>query len=214
MKSKVISIVVFVTLSYLIPLIGNGRLLFTPQIIMLIFIAIVLFITQPPFTIEDTQKNKTGDKLSVIGILLGCVVCQAFSVVEWAYFQDTPFFKLNYFTGLGLGLLLGGTVFRVWCIQTLGRYFTATVQTQSQQRIITRGAYQFVRHPSYLGAYLAIVGSSVLLQAYYGIVVSVIIMFAVYYYRIKVEEEALVKVFGDEYLEYQQRTKRMVPFIY
>jgi len=214
MKSKIISIVVFVGLSYLIPLVGNSRLLFTPQVIILIFIAIVLFMTQPPFTLEDTQKNKTEDKLSVIGILLGCMLCQVFSVVEWAYFQDTPSFKLNYLTGLGLGLLLGGTVFRVWCIQTLGKYFTATVQTQNQQRIITQGAYQIVRHPSYLGAYLAIVGSSVLLQAFYGIVVSVVIMFAAYFYRIKVEEEALVKTFGREYLEYQQRTKRMIPFIY
>ncbi len=109
---------------------------------------------------------------------------------------------------------MGGTVFRVWCIRTLGNYFTATVQTQANQKVITTGAYSIIRHPSYLGAYLAVVGSSVLLYAYWGIVFSIIIMFLAYWYRIKVEEETLVNEFGDEYRSYQKRTNRLFPFVY
>jgi len=33
-------------------------------------------------------------------------------------------------------------------------------------------------------------------------------------YRIKVEENALKKEFGEEYLDYAKKTKRLIPFLY
>jgi protein-S-isoprenylcysteine O-methyltransferase Ste14 len=36
----------------------------------------------------------------------------------------------------------------------------------------------------------------------------------VYLYRISVEEKMLVKELGDEYVQYQKRTRRLVPFVF
>jgi len=33
-------------------------------------------------------------------------------------------------------------------------------------------------------------------------------------YRIKIEESMLIKKFGDEYREYTEKTKKIIPFIY
>lgn len=143
------------------------------------------------------------------------MLSQIISVVEWAYYRESfHIFKIDSFTSLGLVLLVGGTTFRIWCIRTLGKYFTSTVQTQTNQKVITLGAYSVIRHPSYLGAYLAIVGSAVLLHAYFGIIFSTLIMLAAYWYRIKVEEETLVREFGEEYKLYQARTKKLFPYIW
>lgn len=215
MKSKLISIFAFIILAYIIPLSGQPNLFLSVYLFLLIAISIILFATQPPVTFKDTQKQKSNDKFSILIILIACLITQIFSVIEWANYRK-PFhdFKIDYFICFGLVLLLGGTFFRLWCIQTLGKYFTSTVQTQANQRIITTGAYSVIRHPSYLGAYLAIVGSAFLLHAYYGIIFSSILMFAAYWYRIKVEEETLVREFGKEYKSYQARTKKLFPYIY
>jgi protein-S-isoprenylcysteine O-methyltransferase Ste14 len=52
---------------------------------------------------------------------------------------------------LGIGLMWCGIGLRLWSFRTLGRYFTFTVMTSPDQRVVTNGPYRFLRHPSYLG---------------------------------------------------------------
>ncbi len=214
MKNKIMTIFVFATLSYAVPLSAQINLLFSWQVFVLVAVASILFLTQPEFSIKETKEKISEDKLSIIAILLGSVLCQVVSVIEWAYFYEIHEFTPDAFTFLGMALLIGGTIFRVWCIQTLGKYFTATVQAQVGQRIIKRGAYALIRHPSYLGAYLALLGSAVLLHAFVGSMVTATLMLLVYLYRIKVEEALLVKEFGQEYISYQKETRKIFPFFY
>src|SRR5271165_2441425 len=51
-----------------------------------------------------------------------------------------------------------GMVLRIWSIVHLGKFFTVNVAIQEGQRVIQDGPYRFVRHPSYSGSILAIVG--------------------------------------------------------
>lgn len=214
MKNKIATILIFLIIGYLLPLAGSVTLLLSMQVCILTTIVVVLFMTQPPVTFQDTQQNKNADKYSVITILAGCLTCQIISIVEWAYFNDSHVFRLDPITVIGIFLLACGTIFRIWSIQTLGKYFTATVKTQSNQKIITTGVYGIIRHPSYLGAYLAIVGSSFLLNAFIGIFFSTLIMLIAYGFRITVEEETLVRTFGEEYTAYQRKTKKLIPYLY
>lgn len=214
MKNKTVFILLFAILAYFFPLLGNFHLLFSVQIYIFVSFTIILFGTQPPIGIDETNRTRQSDRHSIIAILIACLLSAAFSVIEWAYFREDQQFRFDVFTTIGLLLLFSGTVFRIWSIRTLGRYFTATVQTQTNQKIITTGAYGIIRHPSYLGGFLAGVGSATLLHAYIGIIVSATVMFAAYWYRIRVEEEALVKEFGEEYRSYQKETKKLFPFLY
>ncbi len=59
---------------------------------------------------------------------------------------------------IGLGLLWCGIALRFWSFRTLGRYFTFTVQTSTDQPVITDGPYRVIRHPSYAGVLLAVMG--------------------------------------------------------
>lgn len=215
MKNKIISIVLFCSLAYALPLAFRIDLLFTIQPILLALFAGIILFTQPPLSIMESKEKKSSDKFSVYAILIGFLICQVFSITEWAYFRE-PFhdFIIDGFTIGGIFLVLAGTVFRVWSIRTLGRYFTATVQKVDEHKVITTGVYGILRHPSYTGAFLAVLGSSVMLHAYYGIIFTLIVISAVYYYRIKVEEETLVKEFGDEYESYRTKTKKLIPYIY
>jgi len=215
MKHKLISIILFLTFAYVAPLLSNISLLTNPYIICLIISAIVLIITQPSISIEDLKKQNSNDKFSAMGILAGYLMTEIVSVIEWAYYKEQYHeFNFDLMTVIGILMIAGGTIFRVRSIQTLGKFFTAAVQTQENQKIIDKGAYKVIRHPSYLGAYIAFTGTAVILHAYTGIIFSVIVMLAAYRYRIKVEEETLLRSFGNEYGNYQKSTKKLIPFIY
>jgi isoprenylcysteine carboxyl methyltransferase (ICMT) family protein YpbQ len=45
----------------------------------------------------------------------------------------------------------------MWAILTLGRFFRFVVVIQEGHRIIDRGPYRFLRHPSYTGGLVATV---------------------------------------------------------
>lgn len=215
MKTKVKFIAVFVLLIYIIPLVAQPYRIVSLPVLSLILVAIILFGTQPPVTLREGQKNEATDRSSIWLILIAVCVIQLMIVLEWAYLHNHPTsLQWDPFTVIGLILLIGGTIFRIWSIQTLGKHFTVAVKTQATQQLIKDGPYQIIRHPSYLGAYLAIVGSAVLLQAYYSIAFATVTMFLTYIYRITVEENTLINHFGNRYKEYQTETKKLIPFIY
>jgi protein-S-isoprenylcysteine O-methyltransferase len=112
----------------------------------------------------------------------------------------------------GLTLMLGGLVLR-WCaVAVLGPAFTVTVGTRAEQRVVVRGPYRWVRHPSYAGSLLTVLG--VLLCATNVVsLVAYALPLAGYAYRIVVEERALAEGLGDEYRRYMRRTSRLIPFV-
>jgi protein-S-isoprenylcysteine O-methyltransferase Ste14 len=214
MKAKIISIAVFILLAYLLPLLGKTELIPTIQVGILAIFVIVLFATQPPVSITETKEDKSSDKYSLVLILVGYLAGQLATVTEWAYFSSYMDWAWDWQTIVGLSMMTGGTIFRVWCIRTLGKFFTATVKTQEKQQIITTGAYKVVRHPSYSGAFIAAVGSSIFMHAVFAAIFTFVVLSIAYYIRIKAEEETLVKEFGEEYESYRKRTKKLVPWVY
>jgi protein-S-isoprenylcysteine O-methyltransferase Ste14 len=88
------------------------------------------------------------------------------------------------------------------------------VMVEHDQKIIKTGLYRLVRHPSYLGAYTAIIGCSLLLHTTIGLFTSAFIMMVAYLYRIHVEEQTLVDELGADYRQYQEKTARLIPFLY
>ncbi len=57
---------------------------------------------------------------------------------------------------IGLVLFWFGISLRLWSFHTLGRYFTFTVQTSSDQPVIASGPYKLIRHPGYAGLLLVV----------------------------------------------------------
>ena len=78
----------------------------------------------------------------------------------------------------------------------------------------TDGIYEWVRHPSYSGMLLVMVGFSATMSCFYSFLILVVPVFAAVLYRINIEEKVLINEFGDSYLEYKSRTKKLVPGIY
>jgi protein-S-isoprenylcysteine O-methyltransferase Ste14 len=115
---------------------------------------------------------------------------------------------------LGLGLMIAGLALRWYAIRQLGRFFVPEVAIQPGQRVIDRGLYRFLRHPSYTGALVTIFGYGLALTNALSLGVMLLAFALLFGFRIRVEEAALLEAFGDEYRDYMRRTKRLIPFIF
>jgi protein-S-isoprenylcysteine O-methyltransferase Ste14 len=87
-----------------------------------------------------------------------------------------------------------------------------TIRVHAGQTVIEVGPYRYIRHPSYTGALITLVGLA--LGNWAGLLALLDCMGAAYAYRISVEEAALVAALGEPYKEYMRRTRRLVPFLF
>jgi protein-S-isoprenylcysteine O-methyltransferase Ste14 len=115
---------------------------------------------------------------------------------------------------LVVGLMAVGLAVRWSAIHTLGKAFSANVAIHATQRLNTSGLFRYARHPSYTGLLVILVAMGLSTRNWLSLVIMVVGPFLALSYRIKVEEVALTGAFGEEYVEYSRRTKRLVPFVY
>jgi protein-S-isoprenylcysteine O-methyltransferase Ste14 len=114
---------------------------------------------------------------------------------------------------LGLALFWIGSVIRLIAVFALGRRFSGLVAIQPDHKLKTDGIYKHVRHPSYTGLLVAMIGWVLVFQSTIGLVLN-IILFLLLLSRMADEEKFLEAEFGDEYRAYREKTRRLVPFMY
>lgn len=110
----------------------------------------------------------------------------------------------------GVALSAAGLALRIAAMHRLGSRFAPVVAIERGHRLETGGVYARMRHPGYLGAWLANLGivlafgSAATLPLMLG-------MAAVQIARVRVEERVLEQQFGDEYRAYRTRTGSFFP---
>jgi protein-S-isoprenylcysteine O-methyltransferase Ste14 len=120
----------------------------------------------------------------------------------------------NWLTRIGILLLLAGGAVRWLAIVQLGKSFTVDVAISKDQELKTTGLYQKLRHPSYSGLLLMVLGLSLTMNSLLSVLIIMIPIFIGISYRIKIEERSLSEAFGERFKAYKQKTKRIIPWIY
>ncbi len=199
-------------LMIVLPLLGKPALMLNGKVLFIIAGSICMWLTQPPVSVKETSDQKSSDRFSVVLILLMSLVSVVVPIVDWAYFSS-DWNSVSLLTIAGACMIIAGISFRAWAVHSLGKYFTATVQIKEDHRLIKTGPYRIVRHPSYTGAFMAIIAGGVILGSLTGFIISCIAMIIAYYVRIGIEEKELIARFGDDYLAYKRDTKMMIPYV-
>lgn len=205
----------FVALQVLIvvvlPLIPALHKILSFEVLYLVFFTIVLNYTQPGIEKGESERNQEKDSNTMLLIISATIISAVVPVVHWAYF---PTSNLLWVTVLGVALNLLGLFIRYQAISTLGKFFTATVNIHQEHQLVRSGIYRNLRHPSYTGAYLSMLGLSLVFNSLIGLATSFVLMSVAYHFRIKREEQELQNHFGEKYKEYKEHSWRMIPFIW
>lgn len=115
---------------------------------------------------------------------------------------------------IALVILWAGIALRWWSFRALGRYFTFRVMTSADQPVISTGPYRIIRHPSYLGILLALLGIALTYGNWISVAALVILPTIGFINRIRVEESALATTLGSRYTSYASGRKRLIPFVW
>jgi protein-S-isoprenylcysteine O-methyltransferase Ste14 len=112
---------------------------------------------------------------------------------------------------VGIVLIAAGLAIRIWAVVSLGRFFQYQIEIQAGHRVVTTGPYRYVRHPSYTGISLVVLGfafgSGDVLSLPAVLVLNGLGLFV----RIRAEEKQLVAALGAEYEEFAAHRKRFIP---
>ncbi|MDP9298784.1 MAG: isoprenylcysteine carboxylmethyltransferase family protein [Actinomycetota bacterium] len=115
---------------------------------------------------------------------------------------------------VGLAIAASGVVFRTWAIVTLGRFFTYDVTIQPGHRVVTSGPYRWVRHPSYTGGLVGLLGLGVALGSAAAVLALVVVPLVGLLIRVRHEERTLRTALGTEYDAYAAGRPRLLPGIW
>ena len=113
---------------------------------------------QPSYRLRDAARTPV-DRGTFHQIMLTVYGTQAAALVELVL-RRPPALP---FDALGVGALLAmgaGLGLRTWAVATLGGWFTLQVGVKPAQRLVQAGPYRLIRHPSYTGAFVALIASA------------------------------------------------------
>jgi protein-S-isoprenylcysteine O-methyltransferase Ste14 len=167
---------------------------------------------------DARERSEDRDRLSLVIMRATTVVSIVFAVLAElapAVVGGTGRISglsplLGYF---GCLVMVAGLVIRLMAIATLSNQFTVHVAIVEDHKIIDKGLYGVIRHPSYLGSLVTFAGLGLALENWLSLLVLLALPAAATIYRISVEEKVLLDHFSAAYRDYMQRTKRLIPGI-
>lgn len=155
---------------------------------------------------RGTRRDRGSFLINVITLIIAITLDFVLSIRGIALIPPIAYY-------VGIILIFGGLILRQWAIAVLGRFFTLTVKIQDGHTIVAQGPYRYIRHPSYSGLLITLIGMGLALQTWAGVALNILVFAAVFGYRIYVEEKALNSALGGRYAEYSKRTKRLIPYV-
>jgi protein-S-isoprenylcysteine O-methyltransferase Ste14 len=164
---------------------------------------------------RDYRAGRIGtpasDRSSGTVIGFSIVFAIAFGVGSTQWF---PWAHIDVPLLTGIVCMWIGVALRLWAVRTLGTFFRLVVMVQAGHRVITAGPYRWVRHPSYTGGLLALLGLGLAQQNWMSIILMMPLALFGITYRILVEEEALEASLGDEYRVFEHTRARLIPKVW
>jgi protein-S-isoprenylcysteine O-methyltransferase Ste14 len=158
--------------------------------------------------IKEERNNRGSSILIGVSFFLMIVIPPRIHVFQKSGNTETFFF----YSGIIASFL--GIWIRYSAMKTLGRFYSRNVSIQGEHQLIREGWYRLIRHPGYLGTFITFLGYGCATKSWLSIPVIVILFFMAYAYRIHIEEKVLVSRFGQDYIDYQKRTWRLIPYVY
>ena len=114
---------------------------------------------------------------------------------------DSPLY--NIFELVGFILVLIGVFGRIWS--------SLYIEGNKTNNLITEGIYALSRNPLYFFSFLLLLGYCFVIKSIIIVAMALLIWILIYPRTIKYEEEKLLKIHKDEYINYYNRTPKIIP---
>lgn len=124
---------------------------------------------------------------------------------------DKPFLmRSSWMDAAGIFLTYAGIVLAIWARWNLGQNWSGRVSLKVDHELIRSGPYARLRHPIYSGLLLAMIGTTIVMGEWRGLL-AVLIVGIVHSLKAKREEALMLATFGDTYQSYRRQTGFLLP---
>jgi len=187
-----------------------------PKIIIIITVSYIYFFFEVFLNLRQKRKSNltTSNDKGSLRLLYGSITFGYFLSFAIGITKLGRIYYWNTFFAIGMSLFVIGLMIRIYSILTLRQFFIYSVAKVENHEIIETGLYKFIRHPGYLGQLTIFLGISISISNWLSIFAMMIPVLVGYLYRIKVEEGFMTEQMGENYINYQNRTKKIIPTIY
>ncbi|HIH62344.1 MAG TPA: isoprenylcysteine carboxylmethyltransferase family protein [Methanobacteriales archaeon] len=156
-----------------------------------------------------TIKNIFSDYTALI-ILIIQMIFISLPIIEYYLVKN----DINpIISGIGGLTIFTGFLISFFANKEIGTNWSASIEKDNSQKLITSGIYKYIRHPLYFSGLLILLGTVIYFQSWWSSTV-LIPFYLLVNWRIKHEEDNLIKFFGNEYRQYMRKTKKIIPFLY
>lgn len=141
------------------------------------------------------------------------LVMLLFMVTVFGFDKIMPFtlFYLPWLTYASvISLVTLGGVIALWGMKEFKNAKTTVnpLKPESSSSLVSSGIYQYTRNPMYLGLLLILLSAVIYTQHPLGLVSALGFVLYMNRFQIEPEEKMLVKLFGEEFVDYSNQVKR------
>ena len=121
------------------------------------------------------------------------------------------FFNYNNNT-MSLFLLILGLLVFISAVKSFRKHKTTVnpLEPRKASSLVTTGIFKFSRNPMYLGMLIILLSISFRFNLIGGIIISLFFYFFITKFQIIPEEVAMNELFGNEFVDYEKKTRRWI----
>lgn len=157
---------------------------------------------------SPTVWQQGVERASIFWLRLSFLVSSSLAFYGAAKDWDALFQATVWAWALGAVLVISGLSLLLAAQNKLGPAYFDLVHCEAHQRCVSSGGYRYLRHPGYVGEFMATVGSVLFLNIAAGVAVVCCLMGAAFIYRIWREEKHLMQHL-EGYPAYATRVKKL-----
>jgi len=132
----------------------------------------------------------------------------AYVSADWLRIRVLP--ASLWLEALGIAITVAGLGFAIWARAYLGTNWSSAVTVKVGHELVRTSPYRWVRHPIYSGMILAMLGTALGRQQLRGLV-AVVLLYAGFTMKSRIEERAMAGLFAAEYEDYSRSTGAIFP---
>lgn len=159
---------------------------------------------------KQSWKSIVKDFTAIISVL-ATAIAMGLALLEAALREDAILQLIPII--IGVVFIIIGWVIAYFANREIGVNWSPIIEKTKRQELVTSNIYGFVRHPLYLSGFCILIGTNLYFSSKWAWIGSVIVVITILI-RIPIEERNLKERFGDEYIAYMKKTKRIIPWIY
>ncbi len=123
-----------------------------------------------------------------------------------------PLHALPVLRPIGAILFAIGAILGLWGLYALGRNLTPLPHPRDGNHLVQHGPYRIVRHPIYAAVLIGAFGYSLFRFSFLGLLLTILLL-GLFDFKTKREEQWLVER-HPEYIDYQKRVRKLIPWVY